>query len=365
MKRVIILGAGFSKSIAGLPLTNEMLNKFREVMESQKSLGHRNRVIWGQWILDFWKHLEKEYLIKPYIRAEGKSDIRIFDSNYESSFEAVCSIIDLNLSTEVSARVEENGHTASILGGKSMFWNYASSQLSQIRTALGTYIHLSLIDDNSDKSLLEKFKVLYLDDNTNIITFNYDLILEKFLFKQKLWFPYDGYGFFIDSIPEKYSEFNIPSKIRILKLHGSLNWKYDDLLVDNFRLHWTDDNQNSYFPGYLKDEPKFPFIYQGGHSSGGWIFPSWIKQFRFPEILSVWNCTYKELANAEEIIIIGYSFPQEDTTVVSLFGTVDYKCKHLAIIDPNANEIAKKFKLITRIKDIETIEKNFEELLKG
>lgn len=51
-----------------------------------------------------------------------------------------------------------------------------------------------------------------------VITFNYDLACERSLRSARLWEISDGYGFDIrlDAIP--------PSKVKMLKLHGSTNW---------------------------------------------------------------------------------------------------------------------------------------------
>lgn len=51
-----------------------------------------------------------------------------------------------------------------------------------------------------------------------VITFNYDTACERELKHSRLWQIGDGYGFSIglDAIP--------PSKVRVLKLHGSTNW---------------------------------------------------------------------------------------------------------------------------------------------
>lgn len=364
MKRVIILGSGFSHSIARLPLTKDMIDRFKEIIEEERKLKHNNRVFWGESIISFWNHLENEYLIKPHLRSKNTSkDSKIIESNYWTNFEAICSIIDLNLSTEVNARFEENGRTASLIGGKPMFWNFSTAQLQEVRSAIATYLYLALINDKSDSSLLDKFLKVFLNQNTAIITFNYDLILEKYLYNQKLWFPHDGYGFAIDNIPQIKPEFNLPSRIKILKLHGSLNWTVNSLLNDKFELQWVDDFQKSFFPNYLIEEPKNPFIYQGKHPSSAWILPSWIKQFEYPELLYIWRLASKALREADEIYVIGYSLPKEDTAIASLFGTIEYKCSKFLIIDPYAEDLAYKYRMITQIAAIECMNEKLENYL--
>ena len=110
------------------------------------------------------------------------------------------------------------------------------------------------------------------------------------------------------------------------------------------------------------DEKKDPFVYQGKHS-GAWLLPSWIKQFSNNEIIRIWNQAASLLKDASEIIVIGYSLPKEDTAVVALFGSIEYKCKKLTIIDPNPEDIAQKFYMITKIDNIETISSTLEDYL--
>ena len=167
-----------------LPLTKNMIVRFKEIIEEERKLKHKNRVLWGERIISFWNHLENEYLVKPYLKSKNTSkDSTIIESNYWTSFEAICSIIDLNLSTEVKARFQENSKTSSLIGGKPMFWNLSTSQLKEVRSTVATYLYLALINDKSDLNLLDKFQRVFLNQDVVIITFNYDLIIEKYLFK--------------------------------------------------------------------------------------------------------------------------------------------------------------------------------------
>lgn len=91
--------------------------------------------------------------------------------------------------------------------------------------------------------------------------------------------------------------------------------------------------------------------------------PSWIKQFEYSELLYVWRLASEALAQADEIIIIGYSLPKEDTATTSLFCTIKYKCSKLIIIDPFAEELTDKYHFFTKIKNIEYINKRIEDFL--
>lgn len=363
MKRTLILGAGFSKAIANLPLTKEMLLHFKDVLESQRLMKHEIRVHGGESIFKYVQALENSFLKDFHERAVGNDDFRILNSNYWTDFEAICTLIDLNIMCEVKADVEEKGTIASIVGSKPMFSNILTADLKNIRSNIATYLHLSLISAKPDNELLDKFYKSFLGDETTIITFNYDLILERYLFSRGEWLPHDGYGFEITNMPEIYPRYRIPSRVKILKLHGSLNWEFDDLFRRKLELEWVDDNQLSFFPGYLIKDPKNHFTYQGKHPASAWILPSWIKQFHYPELMAVWKSAAEALANADEIVVIGYSLPKEDVASGALIGTAEYRCSSFIVIDPSAKELRDRYKAITKYDGIEFIEAKLEKYL--
>ncbi len=51
-----------------------------------------------------------------------------------------------------------------------------------------------------------------------VITFNYDVSLDKELKRAGVWEAGDGYGFEVEGLP-------LSSKVDLLKLHGSINWR--------------------------------------------------------------------------------------------------------------------------------------------
>ena len=60
------------------------------------------------------------------------------------------------------------------------------------------------------------------------ITFNYDDFLDEALAQTRSWNPYWGYGFFCQSSLDtiaSFDELETNSVLRLLKLHGSINWR--------------------------------------------------------------------------------------------------------------------------------------------
>ncbi len=121
------------------------------------------------------------------------------------------------------------------------------------------------------------------------------------------------------------------SKVHIYKLHGSLNWEPD--YGDQIRLSFFSDDQK-----LTPYEGKCP---------ASWIMPSFIKNFSVP-LLDVWQKACHALNIADEIIVIGYSLPKEDSAACLLLGTNQIEDKKLIIVDPDANDLQENYKAITK-----------------
>lgn len=63
----------------------------------------------------------------------------------------------------------------------------------------------------------ERFAAEVVKPGDTVITFNYDISLDSKMRRSEKWAIGDGYGFRVESLPTG-------STVRILKLHGSINW---------------------------------------------------------------------------------------------------------------------------------------------
>ena len=353
----LVLGAGFSKAVAELPIIKEMITAFKGVYEKQCELKKSIRINRGKELLDFIEELETIFLRNRI------GNNKIYYSNYIENFEGLCSFIDLHLAFEGHA-VYESGGITSDLDGFPLFAPFTSSKLGGIRASIRDYLYFTLIEDKSNNILLDKIFDGILNNCSTIVTFNYDLVLEKFLYNKNYWLPFDGYGFIPKDFPPRSPHYlNQASKIKILKMHGSLNWELSSLYRSNLEFLWFDDNNNYFFPGYLEEEKKRGFNYEGRRPSDGWILPSWIKQFTFNEIIQVWNLAFKALNKADEIIFIGYSLPTADAAVYSLFSSIDWDNKIVKLIDPNAEKLKGNYSFVLRKNDMEIIPMSLEDYL--
>ncbi|MFI5089379.1 MAG: hypothetical protein ACHP7P_04915 [Terriglobales bacterium] len=154
-----------------------------------------------------------------------------------------------------------------------------------------------------------------------LVTFNYDLALDRELRKEGKWAVHDGYGFGIE-LPDERS----PTKL--LKLHGSSNWI--TLLfggVTSGVMHVA--------AGALSDRPviapdDFTYLgyegyrdplFRGGGYVRPMILPTANKRFyvdtsfcREMEAFwdSIWDQATAALASSTQIWIVGYSLPRFD-----------------------------------------------------
>lgn len=369
----LVIGAGFSKAISNLPVTSEMINRFKEELGNQREKGNKCRIKEGQDILNFIDDVENKY--KESIGENENNSNGKFFTNIPQNFEGICSYIDLNITSDGHSFYEINGSKKD-LPSKSQFSNCTSNRLRNIRRYIGDYLYYILIEDKiEDKTnqlKLNSFYDKFINGCNSIITFNYDLILEKFLYKKGKWFPKDGYGFIPLDLPEiKPNYVNQQSKVKIFKMHGSLNWEPYSKDINpyegtdkNLQLRWVDIvNNNIFFPDYLVKDEKINFLYRNGINSQGWVFPSWLKQFSYWEMLQTWNNASKSLTNADEVIFIGYSLPKADSVVCSLFSTIDWDNKKVQLYDFKAKELLKKYSFILRKNDIEIFEGKLENYL--
>ena len=145
-----------------------------------------------------------------------------------------------------------------------------------------------------------------------IISFNYDCLIDHALrsSEQSVWSAKYGYGFknasrVDDSSAKTWSNKIIPSgqnqTIRLLKLHGSLNWRE--------------------LPSGNTDPIKFrQKIYkQNGQKTFQIIPPEFVKAVSNEPFQAIWSRAAGAIRNAETLIFIGFSFPLTDQLVEALF----------------------------------------------
>lgn len=308
LKDIFLLGAGASAD-AGAPVNRNFLND---------------------------EYLDKEIKIKDYLSPEDFvrfDKIKYIAKNIFPNPQD----IELFLNGTISATF------IGVLPDKfEKLWGFNHELSKEIEWFLLTIIHLSL-NDNLNLQIYTKFYEK-LDKNTDsIISFNYDLIPDCSLLKEKGELNYHFLEHEV-TFPEK--KFNIYSGISLLKLHGSLNWLMcSNSTCDNISIYQDD-------VAYKAEEQGINFNCDVcGHSLLRFIIPPrWDKNDMYSSILQrLWKVAYTKLLEANNLYIIGYSLPDSDIYARYLLSFVlTYnKSLNLIIVDKN-KEIEPRYKQFLR-----------------
>lgn len=146
-----------------------------------------------------------------------------------------------------------------------------------------------------------------------ILTFNWDILHEVIFWRSGLWSYRDGYGFQCDGQGQRVGS----SKVRMLKLHGSVNWVQEDdhnpvTEIANVRDFFVES----------KDWEWRNHTSQAQTDSGRkLVLPTYLKDISSNKaLLDVWSLAHQALANARELFVIGYSLNRVDHPARLLFG---------------------------------------------
>jgi len=157
-----------------------------------------------------------------------------------------------------------------------------------------------------------------------VITFNYDLGVERALRGAGLWDIRTGYGFSVEAAEQ-------PSLVGVLKLHGSTNWRAllfggmtgffaggENSLGNRPVLFFRPDLEYLGYSDFV--DPRFARL-DSAASLPAMIMPALPKTFHFAtaygeEWKEFWDALWwraeRAIENADELVIIGYSLPIAD-----------------------------------------------------
>jgi hypothetical protein len=216
----------------------------------------------------------------------------------------------------------------------------------------GGYQNRKAMPPNPYGQFVKAILPLIQSRQVSLLTFNYDLALDYALYFSRVAFDY--------GLRDSSSN---PSELDFLKLHGSLNWgrcshqscKKIDVwtLTDYFKqFSWNDliDVENVSLnlatrlvtrthchPETLEMDPVL-------------IPPTWNKGGFHRELSGLWGKAAAHLAEAENIYVIGYSFPPSDQFFKYFFavGSVgDGWIEKIRVVDPDpTGEVSERFKLL-------------------
>jgi hypothetical protein len=140
--------------------------------------------------------------------------------------------------------------------------------------------------------------------DSSVITFNYDIALERALARGGKWDIGNGYGF--PFLPDR-----LASKVTVHKLHGSVNWFKHPINDVPPPVIFTRDLG---LLGYEQlFDPRVGGNRMGVDNSGTFILPDPRKRFYWETFWEpLWNAAAERLRGANEVFIHGYSMPTTD-----------------------------------------------------
>jgi len=171
--------------------------------------------------------------------------------------------------------------------------------------------------------LYEKFVSQVLTPGDAVITFNYDVAVDRELKRSGKWTIRDGYGFEIESLALEHSP------CTLFKLHGSTNW-HGELFggMEGFG-QWNGPSlgerpvvSRAEFEYLGYDGISDPRCHNGRARIESLIMPTANKRFYKQtslglEWLEFWDSLWRQAEHAlrmsNEIYIVGYSLPEYDT----------------------------------------------------
>jgi len=351
-KRVIIVGAGFSKSLADAPLVNEFVEPIYKAAVEKELSKRIGRTDFESSFIKVVEHLANsiehglKFLEKDGTKIKNRSGIGLISS---LNIEYLSTFIDLNIERPFIPKgigVDLQGCPIPFMDNMFVF-NFGDA-----KTFLLNYIIQILLPDslNIKKGYFKKIQSFFREGDV-IITFNYDILLEQILFDAGLWHPFDGYllGKIDDYILLEQGSI-VETKIPIIKLHGSINWQEPGLFDNDITIFVTHPNNHMpFFPG-LKYKTKIKRIADKKLLHAFLIFPTFMKKYKSKHELLLLKTAIKHIQNCNEIITLGYSFPEADSITAFMLTQIPENTI-IKIIDLKADEIKEKLMKIFSLKN--------------
>lgn len=241
---------------------------------------------------------------------------------------------------------------------------YTNEKIIHIKEYLIKLIHY-IVNLETDKSShyynLFWNAIVKYSPNSSIITLNYDTLLEQsfeFLFKNCGYLDYciplmnyeklpqlSKYNFWINPRePVNVGESESPIPFKIIKLHGSLNWKYCNCCNQTLLTPWDRkiDLKRGKFLGYTyPDGQEYEFVcpLDGTEFQTLIMPPSYLKTLHHPIITQLLGEASRELRIAKRVVFIGYSLSNADIHIKALFKKQITTDMEVIVVNPKKKDV--------------------------
>jgi NAD-dependent SIR2 family protein deacetylase len=348
---IFVLGAGTSNP-DGVPLQKELLPM----------------IISG--ITEEIKDSEIGKIVTTFIKDNFEYDVK---SNEYPPLEAVFGFLDYF-----------------IYQNESLNAKYSNEKIRDIKEHLIKLIHY-VVNLRTDKRSPHYHKfwetILNHSVNSSIITLNYDTLLEQafdFIFKKKEGFidyciplmNYEkiaklrDYNFWINPREPINVDSSVdPNLFKIIKIHGSLNWKYCNCCNQTLLTPWDRkiELKQGKFLGYsYPDHKEYEYIcpIDGTDFQTLIMPPSHLKSLNHTVISQLLTEAAREIRSTKKLVFIGYSLSNADIHIKALFKKNISDTDEVIVINPKRKE-AQELNYKSLVKNVIFIYSSFEELFEN
>lgn len=235
---------------------------------------------------------------------------------------------------------------------------YSVSQLRKIQECFVRIIHYTIGQRRTNNASTHRafWEVVGVTNrNVSIVSLNYDSVLEaEFgLYPEQAYIDYciNLLNYDYEEIPAFYWWINPrepvprfgeenPVPIKILKLHGSLDWKFCRACRRVLLTPWSteiDLEQGAFFspPGddILPSELLCPV--DGCRFETLILPPSYVKDLRNPVVSTIGSEIEQEIRIAKKVVLIGYSLPDADIHLRALFAKSLSRDTQVVVVNPD------------------------------
>lgn len=274
-----------------------------------------------------------------------------------------------------------------IQNNESLSSKYSYSNIRVIKESLIKLIHhiVNSQTDNESKIYQNFWEMVNSrTSNYSIISLNYDTMLEHAFQNHVGKFGYLDYCIHLMNyeISEKLKPFHNwidprspvvvdenenPVPIKLMKLHGSLNWKYCTCCNQTLLTTWDReiDLTKGKFTGYTYPEmQKYEYVcpQDGTDFETLIMMPSYVKPLHHPVISQLLSESAREIRATKKIVFIGYSLSDADLHIRALFKKHLTEDVNVSVINTRKSE-AFKLKYLSLTKNVHFFNCSFEDML--
>jgi NAD-dependent SIR2 family protein deacetylase len=264
---------------------------------------------------------------------------------------------------------------------------YTNEKIRNIKEYLIKLIHYVVnlrTDTRSRYYHLFWSKIQNKSSNASIITLNYDTLLEQSFdtfFRSHGYIDYciplmnyeqipqmRNFNFWINPRePVSVNQNENPVSFKILKIHGSLNWKYCTCCNQTLLTPWDrkiDLNKGNFlgytYPENLEYEFRCPI--DGTDFQTLIMPPTYLKTIQHPIISQLISESAREIRATKKIVFIGYSLSSSDVHIKALFKKQMNEEKEIIVINSKQKEsLELNYKSLT--KKVRFIYHSFEDFV--